>query len=197
MLHHHCSTIIWVILWKNSDLLHWAAYINPLFRIFDYLLGMIAGYIYSAGKCKNDEKSKNQPGITLSISLVSISLAIVVTVFSCFIDSNNPWFLTIIWSPLSIVAVCTFNNTRIIPIGFRKILYENRVLVSIGNISFELFLIHQLVIRYWTRLVNAESYRVVSFIICLSISIIVATIWQRVFSKILNSKRKLYETKNY
>ena len=72
---------IWVILWKNSDLLHWAAYINPLFRIFDYLLGMIAGYIYSAGKCKNDEKSKNQPGITLPISLVSISLAIVVTVF--------------------------------------------------------------------------------------------------------------------
>lgn len=109
-----------------------------------------------------------------STFLIIIYMAIII--LGTFYD--NEYFSVALWyipSALMIYLLAT-KERRL------TILFENRFLVFIGNISFELFLVHQLVIRYYSVLYKkflGSDIASWSYIIPLCISVLLAEIINR------------------
>lgn len=161
---------------KNSPIMHWAVYINPIFRLVDYTIGILLGKYY----LENLEKFK----LKRSIGVVPVIGVIIIIVFvSCFVPENNAWFLCVVWTPLSVlcISICLlFEN---------KLKTNNGFMIYIGNLSMELFLIHYIVIRYWTAIIDPQeiTFEILSILICLGISIGIANLWRHVI-KLRRSK---------
>lgn len=85
-------------------------------------------------------------------------------------------FLTAIWSlPVYAIIMGLFGceNNNIV-----RVLFQNKLVMYLGRLSFELFLIHQLAIRYVE--VFAEKFHLISpnmYIIAIIVSVIGATVF--------------------
>lgn len=168
--------IIWTLAMKNSSIMHWAVYINPIFRLVDYTIGIWLGKYY----LDNPDRFNLKRSICV---IPFIGLIIIIVFVSCFVPENNAWFLCVVWTPLSAlcISLCLlFEN---------KLKTNNGFMIYIGNRSMELFLIHYLVIRYWTAIIDPQeiTIEILSILICLGISIGIANLWRHVI-KLRRSK---------
>lgn len=126
----------WVLLVWKLDNAYWLIYMNPIIRSVEYLIGMGLGHYMDSGN------------ITVSDGKASRNLFVISVIASIIINmsiSNIPSViqLTLPWTLLSaMLVVLAVDGTAC------KSLFENRVLIAIGNWSAEIFLIHYLVICY-------------------------------------------------
>lgn len=117
---------------------------------------------------------------------IGIILAIAILVISINADFSNEMFSSALW---------IIPSALIIPVVTEKNLPTLKPLIRIGNISFELFLIHQLVIRYLSVVFNYIGFSdtigrsVVLAVIALATSIIAAILYRRLQNRF--SERKL------
>lgn len=128
--------VTWIYAWHLDENSLWWNYVNPFFRVSDYFMGMILGA--NINQIEDIIESKKcycwLLRIVVWVTFITYVISMSVT--------KLPWYNIYIRTPLSIglivlfMAVATMNKTE------RGIVYENRFLVYIGNISFELFLIH-------------------------------------------------------
>ena len=102
--------------------------------MLDFVLG---GYTYVAG-----QKSEI---IGAKIGLLAIFWNIILLYFSAF--SNSMFYCTAAWSIPNVLLFLSLISSKKHNYLKEKIL-NTKLLVFIGNISFEIFLIHQLVFRY-------------------------------------------------
>lgn len=108
---------------------------------------------------------------------IAIILAIAILGISINADFSNEMFSSALW---------IIPSALIIPVVTEEDLPTLKPLIRIGNISFELFLIHQLVIRYLSVVFNyigfsdTISSSVVLAVIALAISIIAAILFRRI-----------------
>lgn len=71
---------------------------------------------------------------------------------------------------------------------------KNKFIIFIGNISFELFLIHLLVIRYNDKLVEAlnihilQSNNYLKYLLDICVAIVLAYLWKYAFEKMKKNK---------
>lgn len=150
----------------NYSWAHWVIYIFPITRALDFISGGgIALLLMRVNISKRMYCMFLFFGITVSIMVLSITTQIAV----------NSLFLVAIWSlPVYAIIVGLFglkNNNIIIS------LFQNRFVLYLGRISLELFLIHQLVIRYvetFARKLCLMSPNV--YIIAFLVSLIGATV---------------------
>ena len=99
---------------------------------------------------KHEHRRIPKPIAVCTFIIATLAMLII----SC-LKEESPWMLVVVWAPLSTAAVYIFALSEDFPKSFRRLLFENKALEWIGNISFELFLIHQLVIRYWNSIMLA------------------------------------------
>lgn len=127
---------VWCLCFENCSIAHWLIYIFPVIRSIDYLLG---GGIWKLVQCQKIER------ISTNYSIIGIFLLILI-IMSISMTQNSEWFSVWVWVIPSLLLMYT------IVFGVRseiiKYIFENPIAVGIGNISFEIFLIHQLVIKY-------------------------------------------------
>lgn len=66
-------------------------------------------------------------------------------------------------------------------------IFGNKMAVLIGNISFELFLIHQLVIKYLDKIYSrlGISGTFLNYVVALILSIIIAYVYKMLFNKVV------------
>lgn len=155
-----------VLLSSNHSWAHWIIYICPLTRALDFISG---GGIAILIKRLNIQKCLYYvllfSGIIVSIVLLMITTKNVV---------GNA-FLVVIWSlPVYAIIIGLFGVEHE---QFCRFLFQNRYVLFLGKISLELFLIHQLVIRYvevFARKLNLFSPYM--YIIAFLITILVATV---------------------
>jgi len=189
---------IWSAVCKNSTAFHWMIYINPLLRILDYILGMISGYVYVARQ-ENSEDTHEHRRIPKPIAVCTFIIATLAMLIISCLKEESPWMLVVVWAPLSTAAVYIFALSEDFPKSFRRLLFENKALEWIGNISFELFLIHQLVIRYWNSImlpIETIIMKVASAFICLALSIMCAYIWRLIIQSLKQTVVKAANSKN-
>lgn len=119
---------------------HWIVYICPIVRMFDFFAG---GGLYCIEKRIN--RVKCRASLINIVTLVILGINVLAAVIS--LKGGHELFSAAAWTApamgllLCMVLECPGNRVK-------KILFENRGIVFLGNISFELFLIHQLCIRY-------------------------------------------------
>ena len=105
---------------------HWIAYVCPVTRSFDYIIG---GGTYVLAH-KNIKIWMLPTGLTLAIGML---------ISSAFADFTNELFSSALWIIPSVLIIPTVTENS---------LPAWQPFIILGNISFELFLIHQLIIRY-------------------------------------------------
>lgn len=146
LLHKKCCLITfilivtfrigWIYFWHLDDAALWWNYVNPLFRVTDYFIGMILGAnIRSIEKIINKRKGV-YCGCAIFIWLIFGTYLIAMSA------NKLPWYNIYFRTLLSICVIVLFVNSNQENKILRMLLYENKFLIFIGNISFEMFLIH-------------------------------------------------------
>ena len=141
----------------------WFTYIFPGYRILEFALGGILGWIYLNGKeCEKTSKV----WMTVAELLAVCAFLAVIKVFHKMEGVYDGLCYTALFTPVSIYLVDVFAKSR----GWCMKVLNNPVTIWIGNISSYTFLIHQMVIRMLQQKLpqSLEGNARVAVIICIS-----------------------------
>lgn len=170
---------IWCWMFKSRPFAHWIIYIFPIVRYFDYMAG--GGVVWKVIKYHQCNKDCSVTAVLLFG--ISALLMIILTVFS--LNTQSEYFLTAVWFIPAIMMI----SAAALGDRVSKIIdtvFSNKVILYIGKLSFELFLIHQLVIRYvsviFNKLLNYNGLFI--YVSALLISILCAEMWRLIIKKI-------------
>lgn len=176
--------IIWIYIWHLNQESLWWNYVNPIFRLSDYFLGMILGAnIKDIVKFLNCKKN-----------YAMIFSFIVWGVLGGYIIAMSrttlPWFNIYLRTPLSLGLIILFMRSGKAGVIVRTGIYENRFLIYIGNLSFEMFLIH-IQIRNIVLYKLGKANSIVLFLLIFGISLILSQTYAKV-EPIVRTKIKSY-----
>lgn len=182
--------ILWIYHWHTSDISQWWNYINPLFRITDYFLGMILGtYIPKIRRAIESRK-------TIFISLRCMIWFAFISYAILLLKVNMPWYNIYLRTPLSLGLIILFVNSDKSNKAELIGIYENKFLIYIGNISFELFLIH-IHVRNFVMYIFEKKAINNNIILLISIFIITVILSQIYFSIDTWIRQKFKDYRNY
>lgn len=128
----------------------WFTYIFPGYRLLEFFLGSILGWLYMELKQKNHVGKIS--ATVLEICAV-ILFVVVILVFHKMEGVYDGLCYTALFTPISILFVAVFAGSN----GLVMRILNNPVLLWLGNLSTYTFLIHQVVIR-WLRDVLGNYY---------------------------------------
>lgn len=124
-------------LFKGSTYNHWLLYICPLIRLIDYIIGGVVRL------CLH----KHNLPIKSGAILIIIALLTLGSLSGYSFYNSSAFLLSFVWTiPVMILIggldICG-NSSNVV-----NVIFSNRFIIFIGEISFEFFLVHQLIIRY-------------------------------------------------
>ena len=158
-------------LWPTSS--HWCLYISPYTRTIDYVCGMLAGRLIL------DRKSDIQRDYNTLLEYMAWGIFIGLIVVYRYIPEYLRMAVVYLPFTLYIVYLCVGE------IGQMQKLLSNKFLVTIGNISMEAYLVHQIVIRYISgyssecAYLNDGQY----YFFSISLTVIISTFLKLIISK--------------
>ena len=168
----------------SQEFLKWSTYICPLYRLGDFIIGMIAGYVFISRRTP-------KPG-RLSSSVFEIAVAVVlvlqIILYNKGLQTPN-WMYSLYWIPTSLILIYFFAvNNGVISLLFSR----SKVIVWLGNISGEAFLIHQICIKAVEVVVKQ---RIIVVVMSFALTIICTMIWRGIYNKLLKliSRRHITE----
>ena len=129
----------------------WLIYINPMSRIFEFIVGIAACSIYTTRRSKSNQINKTMAtGIeALTVLLLFLSLWFFIPGYAPLIKSIAGESVVMWWNRSG--AVLLFALLIIVfamQSGWLSRILQLRPFVLLGEISFSLFLVHQIVLRY-------------------------------------------------
>lgn len=133
----YCSAVVLI----PYEEYHTFLYISPYVRLTDFVFGIFLALLYFKLK-ERYNKILSFKYTTLSI----IALIVLLVVESCVLDKNVRLIAPLYW-PLIILLIILASLSEAQNGG--GILSKNRMLQRLGELSFTIFLTHQLVIRYF------------------------------------------------
>ena len=150
----------------------WFTYIFPIYRLGDFIFGLISGYIFTSIKHKYNR------GLISVLEILVIGLMIIqVILYNSKVIEATSWMLSLFWLPTSILFVSLFA----LNLGITsRVLTKSRLLVWIGDISGEAFLLHQICIK---AVQHFFSDKVIVASISLVITIISSIAWRFLYTK--------------
>ncbi len=118
---------------------HWTFYINPVFRLLEFLFGIV---ISRTGIQYSSNYPKPQTVAATSIEISALLVVFLAVYFIQFI----PGFLVrgSFFAPIFAVVILVFSYEA----GLVSKFLSNRYLVYLGEISFAIYMTHQVLIRY-------------------------------------------------
>lgn len=128
---------------------HRILYISPYLRLTDFVFGIFLALGYMKLKKRPLSERWNNRGMWLSIIVILMIAALVLE--SCLLGKTVRHIAPVYW-PLVAVVILTaiFLNRN----GRGANLLQNQWLQKLGELSFTIFLIHQLVLRYASKVVE-------------------------------------------
>ena len=153
----------------------WLTYINPLFRVFDFVIGIYLGFIYL-------NKTTSRGGGT---TVECISLLLIIITYLIHINNDIAWFNDTL---LNIPSAGIFVYVLACRKGLVSKCIENKLLLFLGEISPFGFLIHQMVIRYYDsfskHVFASADNQIIRCFICVFITIIASILWKQIDIKL-------------
>ncbi|MCI8728183.1 MAG: acyltransferase [Hungatella sp.] len=178
----------------SDNFTKWFTYIFPLYRLGDFLIGCSAGYLFILSETNTmNERSGNWNNTILFIILVLIISACIVhsKAVSSGTQTKNLW-----WSYSNIYAILNAGLVYFLAKqeGLICRIISKEWIVRLGDLSGELFLIHQIVIRYFNVILKrlSISSTIVIFlriILAFGLSVIIAVLW-KAFNENFNRLKK-------
>lgn len=175
----------------------WFSYILPLYRLGDFMIGCILGFIFLNRDVKEDIVNGTIQEL-ISIIYILVLIIIQTILFSTgalekLTYMQSWWINTIYFEISSVFFIYIFASERgVISLGLRK-----SFLVMLGNISSITYLIHLDCIKYlesFFRLKGLEVHgKVLLLIIALPLTIVISFVWIRIYNKCIWYKNKLLE----
>ena len=157
---------------------------HPIFTVWVYIGGLIIGNIVLV--LRDKWCSTNSLGIEVTFSVIEV-LLVVLACALFFVPSNYTALVSIlyIFAFAGIVFVFMLGKGKI------SSLLSNRFLVGLGNIGFECYMIHQIIIHEYCQNNGWEGYGrkggFFAYVFCLGLTVI--------FSKIINLAHQSVSTK--
>lgn len=143
------------------DLAHWIVYIFPPVRLLDVFVGMMCGAIFVGAL-----QDKHVPGASIMVVGGGVLMAVFIGL-GAFLEEVPAWLYSAAWIvPASLLVVPMFS--------FGKVATVLSPLVLVGDISLQLFLVHQLVFRYLSHVPVLGGSPIPLFFVSLAVSLAVA-----------------------
>lgn len=160
-----------------EDKHHAVLYISPYMRIMDFVLG-----IYLAiGYLKIKEITLIKRNITLC-QVITGSLIAILVVESCLLPDDARLFAPVYWIPISALILIVSLTEKM---GGQIILYH-KYLQKLGELSFIIFMIHQIILRYTTilfeKILHLEN-DIIYIVFTLAMTLIASMIIDKYFLK--------------
>lgn len=165
-------------IWTPADLRNAVLYINPVVRLCDFTVGILAGMWYLRLKENVSVTESVQRHKTL-LRIVSLASFLVLLSMSVFIPEQYTLMAFIFWPIAVVMLVCISLN----PGG----LLSTPLLQRLGQISFPFYMIHQLVIRYISILSDKADLNL-SLPISVSVSLVLSMLLAHLSSKYILKK---------
>lgn len=135
--------LIWTLIFGNTAFAHAMIYVFPAYRLLEFILGCAFGKMFI-------ERKMNETGISKRINRKRFTLleftAVLAFTFAVLSWPHIPvaFGYSVFYVPFTAFLIYTFAFGR----GLISKIIANPVMLFISVISFEIFLIHQTVIRY-------------------------------------------------
>ncbi len=160
-------------------------YINPLVRLFDFILGIYLGLLFFT--IRKDERAKlyvfNNKGIAKFIVYFAIVLLLIQTVL---LQGKTNSVSAYYWPLIFVIII----GTSIISVFDIQSVFKNKLLVKFGEYSFSFFMLHKLVIIYVYKIIrpnlllcvdNRYILQVLLIVICFIVTLIATVLVQNYF----------------
>ncbi len=165
-------------------------YISPIGEAGVYCLGMLLGYMY-ADISKVSEEEEESGAVWTLIEI----LTFIIWLGSIFTEPLYPWCSRIIWWIIpNMLLIYVFVNGK----GLISELFRNKIFVTLGNITFEMYLIHQLVIKVYSKfpfgVKTGDCRDLISVFACMTITVVSAMIYKGIEKKVrdrISARKKL------
>lgn len=162
----------------NNSAIDDFVYAFPPLRIIDFAVGIITYRLYTAHFSIRLRQwiARQSTGILSTLEIIIVAMSVLTYIPYCLLPS---WirFAPYFWIPFSLLiywfAISSDNK------GIISKLLSQRVLVFLGNISFEIYMLHGIVITafvfVWGRLFGYDTVcNPILFAICLVLSVVAA-----------------------
>lgn len=133
----------------GDDFAYWFTYVSPFYRILEFFLGAALGWLC----CRREEKETDS--LWKSTAAEILTAVAVIGVIEIFHWMENRMILrgicyTALFTPVSLCLVWVFSGRG----GFLRRLLDRKWLIRLGDLSAYTFLIHQVVIRWMSPLLD-------------------------------------------
>lgn len=162
------STSVYCYLTKTLDMNFWQ-YIFPPARMGEYVSGMILGVLIHSWK------PYLKPGRAVRVLFTVLEIAALCYWFRMLSHSGGSWRSRIFtWLMPNIFLLSVFTCGR----GWISALFQRKLLVALGDVSFECFLIHNVFIVQYVIYYGGREFspleNTVTFLYCLGLTVLLA-----------------------
>ncbi len=167
----------------GNNFFKWTAYILPLSRAGDFIVGSIFGFIF----LRRNAEENIHPAIASVLELAASALALTSILYSAA-NLNMSWSAYSVWYlPGSLLLVYAFAINK----GILTKLLTNKITVWIGDLSAYGFLLHQMVIRYLakyaTKITGLKLGNRTSAALAFVVTIILSVLYKKYLAALLAS----------
>lgn len=141
---------LWCLLVQNVTVGHWLVYICPIVRLMDFILGYGTYQMTKKLQTALVDSGKRSRYTCISL-LFAMAACIVFVALSMNFDSRL--FCVAVWG-LPVLAIIMSAALGANKVSLVRWVFENPLIVFMGNISLEFFLLHQLAIRYCRKIAS-------------------------------------------
>ncbi|EIH8863963.1 acyltransferase, partial [Escherichia coli] len=154
---------------------HWLFYINPSFRIGDFIIGMLICRVF----INSDVKLNYTVCSILEIASVS-SLFLTIYVATNYITYMNIKY-DVLYIPCMafIVIAFAFNG------GVLSKILKNRFMVLLGEASFSFYIFHWMIIQVITKILNPDTDNLYEMLMYIAFSLLVSIIVSIISFKVI------------
>ena len=154
-----------------NEWMHGILYVSPFVRIFDFIFGIYLALFYLNIKDSSIIKTIFSCK-ALDVFLLGFLIFLLV-VESFYLNSTLQMIAPLYWPLIAILILCAS-----LPQNNELMIWENRAFIRLGELSFTIFLVHRLVLRYTSKLLVIENM-LLYIVFCLGITIILSLLTDR------------------
>lgn len=163
-----------------SHLYHAILYISPYMRLTDFVFGIVLGLWYL--ELKESREWKLNLNLNFAFCQAGIILLIVLLVVeSSVLTEEARLFAPVYWIPVaSLILLSSLSEAN----GGGCNLLENKWLFRLGELSFAIYMLHPLVLRYTRLLLEMLHYEKIVYVaVSLTLTIVMSFLFDRYILK--------------
>ena len=155
---------------------HALLYISPIFRLFDFILGILLYVVYQYMQSKDIDIWMCSRSWVVKSLMELLVVFLLVAVIGCFsMIPEKFYYASYYWFPMSILILCfsLFNISGGVISGF----LNQKWLVYLGNISFSIYMIHLLGITLMNAVLDKIGLDIIGWQVRLPLFLLVTLIF--------------------